>query len=208
MELYHSTNKKEKIIEENKIKVNKTFNYEKYLEHVLSIVKQFENKPEKLVGNYPGSRIQAPFMGQGIYCFDNYDDAITYQSQSQVVTIEFDDLSIILDLDDPMVLLAVLAALEEVDGKIDSEIKEEDINYKWHLLCEILKASLYEEFKNSQPAVGLILKVFDWFKVNFDSSPDLITRSFYAKIAIGSSGNITKNKYYLIKNSNKIKSIC
>ncbi|MGX7329796.1 hypothetical protein ACWOEC_10825 [Enterococcus bulliens] len=208
MELYHSTNKKEKIIEENKLKVNKTFNYRKYLEYVLSIVKQFENKPEKLVGNYPGSRTQSPFMGQGIYCFDNYEDAINYQSQSQVVTIDFDNVSIILDLDDPMVLLDVLAALEEVDRKIDSEIKEEDIKYKWHLLCEILIASLYEEFENSQPAVGLILKVFDWFKVNFNSSPDLIVRSFYDKIASDSSDDISKNKYYLIKNSNKIKSIC
>mgnify|MGYP000516854946 CR=1 FL=1 len=68
LKLYHSTTQKQKIEESGKLKVNKRFNFEKYLIFLLEEGYSME-EPYQLKGNYPGSNgLQAPFMGHGIYC--------------------------------------------------------------------------------------------------------------------------------------------
>lgn len=206
MELYHSTKSKEKILADGKIKIKnkKNFNYNKYLEYILSRVYEMD-EPIKLVGNYPSSRISAPFMGHGLYCFDNMEQAQSFQTNAQVLCVSYPDDVQIIDFDDPEVILHFFSLLEVAQDSIDTKITDEGARNGWLALLELLKKAIMEEFRDSQPAVGLILHVVNWlFQYPF---PDLLIRSFYVKIGLGIVTDETE-KYYLIKSVDKISNLC
>lgn len=62
LRLYHSTRVKSKIISENKLKINTSFNYTKYLEHLLTVSYKME-EPIQIVGSYPGAPQTSTFYG-------------------------------------------------------------------------------------------------------------------------------------------------
>lgn len=160
-------------------------------------------EPFQLVGSYPGARVQAPFMGHGVYCFDNFEDSKSYQSNCEVVEVMYSDDHSRLDLDDEMELVKISNYLDElsdiIEKKIDSEARP-----GWLNLIELLKLCVYEEFLNSQPAVGLILHILEHFDKL--SSSDLLIRSFYDKIGVVGKPKL-KKRYILIKNRSLIEEI-
>ena len=167
-------------------------------------------------GSYPGSGgRQAPFMGQGIYCFDNKQHAVEYQSSSQVVEIDYLSDHSELDLDNPHVIWDLLDCLIEIDDLIDKHVDSEAVS-DWKFLINLLRLCIIEEFETSEPAVGLILFILEYFhgKSSSDSllrefyeegvASDLLIRSFYDKM---NKDVKSKQRYFLIKNQQKIQKI-
>ena len=62
-----------------------------------------------------------------------------------------------------------------------------------------------DEFKDCQPAVGLIFYVLNY--LDFLQTPDLIARSFEIK-RYSEEDNTVLHRYYLISNVDKIEKIC
>lgn len=194
MNLYHNSKKDDypKIITSQKFKINKRFSYPKYVDYLIDCV-NLHKASGFLPGNYPGSYVQAPFMGHGIYCFISKKDAERYQSNGKVLKLDVTDNIDYLDLDDEDVLFGISDMLKECKEKIESTIKDEELKRDYLLLVEIITACLYEEFENSQPAVGIILY---WHNALLENAmPDLIKRTF------------SQSSYYLLTNKNKILSI-
>lgn len=203
LKLYHSTTQKPKIIESGKLKVNRRFNFQKYL--VFLLQQGYEMKePYQLKGNYPGSNgLQAPFMGHGIYCYGTFKEAEKHQANCQVVEISYSEQSSKLNLDDDKTLYDILESLSEIEEIIDTNISEE-ARWGWKHLIVLLKNCLLEEFVESGPAVGLIIYVLLYFKKIKVS--DLLIRSFYDKIGVVGKPK-TKKIYFLISNTDKIEEI-
>lgn len=215
LKLYHSTLKKKEILENNNLKVSKRFNYLNYLRFLLK--QSYEMKePWKLKGSYPEARgRQAPFMGHGIYCFDNKENAVEYQSSSEVIEIDYLSDHSELDLDDALALLNLLDCLSEIDDLIDEHVSSEAVS-DWKFLIDLLRLCIIEEFETSGPAVGLILFILEYFhkKSSSDSilrnfyeevvASDLLIRSFYDKM---NKDVKSKHRYFLIKNKGKIQKI-
>ena len=202
MDLYHSTTQKHNILNKGTIKVNRRFNYLEYLKHALRSI-YLMNEPIELIDSYPGSQTHAPFMGNGIYCFDTLNAALNYQSNAQAVHIVYSNEHNYFDFYDEQNLLDTLFLLEEIrDHSIDSQISDHDARDSWKLLIEFLIACLIAEFKQCQPAVGLLLFVLNYMKKM--DSPDLISRTFYHP----EKNDIHHDKYYLIANAEKIVELC
>ncbi|MDG4971393.1 hypothetical protein [Lactococcus lactis] len=204
MHLYHSTPNKEDIIKNKKINVNKKFNYTKYLEYIL-VNSHWMKTPDQLPGNYTKFGGSAPFMGHGIYCFDNEKDALDYQANSEVVDIHYQNDCSKMDLDDEMVLLSISNYLDELEYKFKEECTDKEVLPGWLHLIALLKLCLYDEFKTSEPAVGLILFILCFYKKINRS--DLLIRSFYVKIGLVDE-EVNKKRYILISNKDKIEKMC
>lgn len=204
MHLYHSTPNKEDIIKNKKINVNKKFNYTKYLEYIL-VNSHWMKTPDQLPGNYTKFGGSAPFMGHGIYCFDNEKDALDYQANSEVVDIHYQNDCSKMDLDDEMVLLSISNYLDELEYKFKEECTDKEALPGWLHLIALLKLCLYDEFKTSEPAVGLILFILCFYKKINRS--DLLIRSFYVKIGLVDE-EVNKKRYILISNKDKIEKMC
>lgn len=204
LELYHSTTQKEIIIAQNKLKKNTRFKYIKYLEYMLSSTYLMKDHND-FIGYYPGGRTQAPFMGIGIYCFDNIIAASSYQSCGEFIQITYSDDNIFLNLDDPETILNIFLLLEEALKSIESKITDKDAVYGWKALLEILIDCVMNEFENCQPSVGLILFVLNY--LDFLETPDLIARNFSIKSTL-EEDTTNLNRYYLISNMDKIEKIC
>lgn len=204
MQLYHSTPNKKDIIKGKKISINKKFNYNKYLEYILTNSHNMKT-PEQLPGNYTKFGGSAPFMGHGIYCFDNEEDANVYQANCEVLEIHYEDECSKFDLDDEVVLLTVSDYLDELESKFSEDDTKLEKFSGWLNLIALLKLCLYDDFKTSEPAVGLILFILYYHKKINRS--DLLIRSFYVKIdVVGELEN--KQKYFLISNKSKIEKMC
>lgn len=200
MRLYHSTLNSEEIIKKNQIKPNTSFNYINYVNHILdnsSILKAGE-----LMGKYPGSRTQAPFMGNGVYCFNDVEKAKIYQSNAEVVIIDCEPTDI-YDFDDPEWLFGTFNYLNnEVTEKITNLYKEnESMKFGWLTLVEFLIRCIQQNFKKNEPALGIVIFILNEFMRK--ERPDLIINTFYDTIEL-SKGNEIEVKYFLIKNTNKI----
>lgn len=204
MELYHSTTHKEKIISENKLKANTRFKYIKYLEYMLLMAYSIEDS-KGFIDRYPGSRVHAHFMGIGIYCFDNILDASSFQSGGDIVQITYSDDNNLVDLDSAESLLNIFLLLDEALNSIESKIRDKEAHNGWKALLEILIACVMDEFKDCQPAVGLIFYVLNY--LDFLQTPDLIARSFEIK-RYSEEDNTVLHRYYLISNVDKIEKIC
>lgn len=201
MHLYHSTRNKEKILKENRLKVSTEFNYAKYLEWLLQQSYSMQ-EPYQFKGSYPGARRGvAPFMGHGIYCYNNVQDAGQHQSNAEVVEIEYSDDFTQLDLDDENEILKILSYIEEIRKAVDEKFDKE-MTVSWNNLLHLLELCIFEDFKESAPAVGLILHILVIFKKIGVS--DLLIKSFYDKIVSVSNKSSYQKKYVLIRNVKKI----
>ena len=193
MNLYHNAKNDDytKIINSKKFKINKRFNYSKYIDHLIDNIIHYKS-PEKLPGSYPNCPVQAPFMGNGIYAFTTLEAAKTYQSNGTVIKIEIDENITFLDLDEEDVLFAMNEMLNDCKEKLSKLIRDEETLKNYLMLVELIQTCLYEEFEHSQPAVGIILY---WYNMILESeTPDLIKRTF----------SVNPFPYYLLKNKNKI----
>lgn len=201
MNLYHSTTDKNKIIEKNKLRVNTRFDYRKYLIYLLENHFLMQ-KPRDLRGSYPSSKVQAPFMGRGIYCFDNKEDALSYQSMSQVVHIQYSDEYDLFDLDNELKMVELLRKLETASDHLEDKIINKEALTGWKALLEFLKLCIIEEFEECEPAVGLIFYVINYLLSN--DYPDLLAKTFDNQV----QADKINNKYYVIINTGKIEKIC
>lgn len=196
MELYHSTTQKQKILSEKKIRKNTSFRYLEYLKHLLDHVTE-STSTESLSWNYPGSKRQAPFMGNGIYCFDNVQSALSYQTKSEVIKIQCSTDCEVLDLDKYQDIMNLFKSIEDAEKVLVDKIKDKDAVKGWQSLLLLLKECIMDEFINCQQAVGLIIYVLNYlvgYKIE-----EIITIS-YDKTA--------GPKYYIITNPAKIEKIC
>lgn len=193
MDLYHSSKEKDyiKIIESQNFKIKRKFKYSKYVDHLIDTITIYKN-PHNLPGDYPGSYVQAPFMGHGIYCFNNLEDAEQYQSNGKVLKITIKEDTSSLNMDDEDVLYSFVTMLKSCREKIIRDIKDEETKKNYLLLVELIAACLYEDFENSQPAVAIILFFYESLLEN--KLPDLIIRTF----------SKSPSPYYLLKNNKVI----
>ena len=73
----------------------------------------------------------------------------------------------------------IFLLLDEALNSIESKIRDKEAHNGWKALLEILIACVMDEFKDCQPAVGLIFYVLNY--LDFLQTPDLIARSFEIK---------------------------
>lgn len=200
MKLYHSTSDKKKILGKGGFSNRKSsFNYNRYIEWLLTNSYSME-QPYEFIGGYPGgARGVAPFMGLGIYCYDNLNDAQNHQANNEVIEIIYPDENTKFDFDDAEGIFEIYRLLEEIEKEICSNKNfDKDLKEGWRNLLVLLKLCIIEEFKNSQPSVGVIFHILrNYKKIN---ELDLLIRSFYDKIRVGNK----KKKYILIINHKKI----
>lgn len=200
LRLYHSTRVKSKIISENKLKINTSFNYTKYLEHLLTVSYKME-EPIQIVGSYPGAPRQAPFMGHGIYCYDNYLDAEKHQSKSEVLIINYSEIYSELDLDSHLQLKDLMEKLLDIAENDIEKLPDNNSKSGWRSLIYLLIVCVYKEFEQCQVSVGIILFILTYFKkIN---KYDVVNRSFYDIIGIQGDSK-QKKKHILVLNTNKI----
>ncbi|MFW3589729.1 hypothetical protein [Vagococcus fluvialis] len=202
MNFYHSTYKKNKILKDKKIK-NQRFSYIRYLEHILDVLTQGNVDDLIIPYTYPGAQIQAPYMGVGIYCFDNLISAASYKSQGKIINILYQNEFSLFDLDDPSVKAEVYLILEEEAEKVINEMSDVNSKEVWLLILEVIRKAFYEDFVNSQPVVGIFLHF--WYIILNKQAHDVIKKGFYDIMELETKRK--KESYFLIKNKQKIISL-
>ncbi|MDC2804848.1 hypothetical protein [Leuconostoc suionicum] len=194
---YHSTrsNIKQKILKSQKIKFS-NFKTTKYVEWLLSkLVEKDELKD--VPTSYPGSPSNARFMGEGLYCLESFEEAEQYYSQDgyEVVTLEMKNDFSLYKMDDKKNKLEILRTLHN-DLSEFVESMDEESRKVWRVLLELLKQSLYEDYKNRPEMVGVMIHVLR--EVIPKEKYDVYSKSFYVKMK---SQYMT---YVLIRNKNAI----
>lgn len=198
MDFFHNTFTKNKILTSKKIKPTQ-YNYTRYINHILNTIFRDINGEIKIPETYPGAPRQAPFMGNGIYCFDNFSDCEKYQSGS-VLTIEYEDSYNELDLDSVQKKLEIFKLLENEAVSVINNFSDVDDKNAWFLLLEIVRTSFYNNFKDSQPVVGILLHLL--YEILNKDQNAIISKKFYDMIETDK-----EMKYYLIKDQTKICSL-
>lgn len=202
MIFYHSTYKKKKILKDKKIK-EQQFNYIKYIEYILDVLTKQDVEDMKIPYSYPGAKIQAPFMGIGIYCFDNLVSAESYKSQAKIVNILYHNDFTLFDLDDPIVKAQIYIILEDEAERVINEMSDVNSKEVWLLILDVIRKAFYEDFVNCQPVVGIFLHF--WYLILKKQSHDIIKKGFYDMIDVERKRN--QEYYFLIKNKKKIISL-
>ncbi|WP_429966844.1 hypothetical protein [Enterococcus sp. AZ058] len=202
MIFYHSTYQKKKILKDDKIK-EQQFNYIKYIEYILDVLTKQDVEDMKIPYSYPGAKIQAPFMGIGIYCFDNLVSAASYKSQAKIVNILYHNDFTLFDLDDPIVKAHIYIILEDEAERVINEMSDVNSKEVWLLILDVIRKAFYEDFVNCQPVVGIFLHF--WYLILKKQSHDIIKKGFYDMIDVERKRN--QEYYFLIKNKQKIISL-
>jgi len=111
LKLYHSTTQQaaEKIVKLQSIYPTK-FNFEGYMDVVLDnidIYPDYYDLPTRVQGMR-----QVPFLGNGIYCFDNPKSATEYIIDGSVIILDITEMTSELDIDAPETQLFLMDFLD------------------------------------------------------------------------------------------------
>lgn len=160
MNFYHNTMKRESIIKQQKIKTRK-FNYYKYISFIIQNTNISEINEGKLPQTFPGSRVQAPYMGNGVYCFETYRAASLYQSSGSVVTVVCNDSFSLMDLDEPETLLKLYLEISDIGTSCINNMNDCESKEKWQAIQQLLKNWLQNVDEYELPSiVGIFLFFF------------------------------------------------
>lgn len=202
MDFYHSTYQKNKILRDKKIKFQR-FDYLKYIEYILDVLTENDLDNMTIPYSYPGAKIQAPYMGLGIYCFDNLVSAASYKSQSKIVNILYQSDFTLFDLDDIHVRTEIFLILDTEAEKVINKMSDVNSKEIWLIILDVIRKAFYEDFKNCQPVVGIFLHF--WYIILKKQTHDVIKKGFYDMMELETKGK--KDDYFLIKNNQKIISL-
>lgn len=136
-----------------------TFNYMKYVDWILENVDPGDTR---LVTDYPGAPRQAPYMGVGLYCYNDIELARVHDTRTNrtVANITVDSQATFLDLDADDVKDHILDQLDYFDKEyIDNNIQKDD-RWFWKLVVNIIKISFYDGFYSQPENVGVMLHIF------------------------------------------------
>ncbi|WDT64699.1 hypothetical protein NV391_06785 [Companilactobacillus crustorum] len=196
MLFYHSTSSKNKnkIIKSSMIVPTK-FDITKYLDVILPNFDGTLKVPEIVKGQR-----MVPYLGEGVYCFDNYNSAASYQVNNDVVTIEYDDKCEKIDLDNPIFLIKLDNYLnEEFDDELNKKFLDEDVKLGYKVLKNTILYYIYDEknFEKVFPQMFAII-IFLLYDFRNKEEPDVFFRKF----------SVCDSPYFVIKNERKIESLC
>lgn len=194
---YHSTTKtrKAEILRKQSVKFS-AFDINKYLNRLLQTVTR-NDKLEDIPVSYPGAPRLAPYMGNGLYCFDNYEEAESYQSTStnEVVTVNMVEKFSKYDFDTLQVKLEIYSLLNNELQDFVKTIDDED-RLPWTAIIELLKQALYSDFKTKPEMVGILIHILR--EISPKNKYDVYLKTFYVKI------KSKDMRYILIRNKKAI----
>lgn len=178
---YHSTTKqrKEKILKNQSVKFS-DFDVNKYLNWLLKTV-SVRDKLEDISVVYPGAKRSAPYMGKGLYCFEKYEEAKDYQSEStyDVVTINMVEGFSKYDFDDPQVKLELRNLLNnQLQYFVDT--RDDEDRQTWQAIIELLKESLYTNFEIVPEMIGVMIHILK--EISPKTVYDVYFKTFYVNI--------------------------
>lgn len=200
---YHNTKDivKTKMVDKQKFK-RSGFSYQKYVSNVLDNVYLNSVEDYGIPTNYPGANRQAPYMGTGLYCYMEYDDAKKHDTRygREVVTVELDDEADVYDMDEKLTRADILKYLKYIRNTyIPEHMPTEEQQNPWRLIVTILIIEFYNSFEKYPETVGLVRYVIE---------------NFYPKLQIDVYKKINYDKinkkevcYILVTNNNCIKLI-
>jgi len=190
---YHSTIKstKNKIINDQKV-IFSNFSIDRYVNHLLNTI-TIKDTLESIPSSYIGAPRQAPFMGNGLYCFESKIEACEHQSETNhdVVVVNMKNNISVYDMDDKKTKFEILNILnQQLQIFVDSRDAEDKIG--WEALVELLKQSLYTDFERSPEMVGVMIYILR--EISPRDLYDVYLKKFYVTIKSKSM------RYVLIKN--------
>lgn len=194
MIFYHNTRNRESLIN-SKVFRKPTFDYLKYLDDILDSIYRDPKTNKVCIDETYRQRINPPFFGIGIYCYDNYQYALDFNSQGKVVTVDYKDQNTkLLNLDDKKIILQIYTYLNVQAKKDIEKIYRNDAPTKEAalLLVEHVKEVLKINFKNSGASVGILLHILYEYQKRLKD--DIIHKKIYNDI------NKREETYYLLQN--------
>lgn len=202
MILYHNSKNRDRLLRKEKFD-KPPFDYVRFITEILESIAQ--NKTTGIIHineNYRQTT-HPRFLGNGVYCYDNYPNAVEFSSTGKVVLITYEDeKTILLDLDNPLVMDEIRETLEnQAEDKIKLLFqKDPDTLARVLLLVELIKTFIYEDFEQFEPGVGILLFVlYEYLKMPKD---DIVSKTFFNMV------NSRHEKYYLLQNYSRDKVKC
>lgn len=201
MNFYHSTMNRDSIIKCQKIKKRK-FDYYKYLSFIVRCVNANEISEGNIPPKFPGSTVQAPYMGNGIYCFETYKAASRYQSSGSVVTIVCTNSFSLMDLDEPETLLELYLKINTVGTYFINKMDDPESKEKWQAIQQLLRNWLQNMNMNA-PSVIVGILFFFLKEIMREELADVVKKKYSAIIA-----HEDAEPYLLIVNEKIITHFC
>lgn len=173
------------ILKAGQIRATK-FDFSDYLEKVLPSVDTVPNLPAQVLGQRA-----VPYLGEGIYCFNQIEGAIAYPNGTSVVTITYSQTNNSVDVDDPKFLLNLEEFLsnEFMNSLTKGRFYDAETVENYRILKENVLNLLYEDdsSRNCPQVYAIALFLFYWAQ-RLDY-PDILYKKFPE----------CKYTYYLLK---------
>lgn len=200
MDFYHSTTFKSRqlIIKENNLRKTE-YDFPHYLDVIFNYYdsnKKIDFLPDVIQGQR-----QVPYLGDGVYCFDNKQAALNYNEET-FITIHCDKPNI-LDVDEPEFKLALYEFFaQKLMDVVKEKFYDEDMKQGYAYLSEYLLNKLYDIEDCSSatkfPYEDFALMLFLYFTFEkHNEIPDVLCKNFPENPYL----------YYNIVNTNIIKEI-
>lgn len=196
LQLFHNSQNKDGLLKSKQFR-KPVFNYVLYMDHLIEVIHKDTNNNIYIPNIYNEQKIQPPYMGVGIYCFDNYQFALEYDSVGQVVEVQYKPPYDYLDLDNPEDQLMILSVLDSGEEKIKELFKQKDEQQSALLLLELVKNAFMTNFENKEPIIGVMLFIlYEHIKMK---KHDIVSKSVYSML------NSRYETYYILQNYSRKK---
>lgn len=198
LELFHNSRDKEGLLKSGQFR-KPIFNYINYMNYLMDTIHIDSNNKVCIPNGYIEQQIQPPYMGVGIYCFDNYEYALAYNVAGEVVQVLYKEPFNHLDLENPTDQLKIINALDQGEEKIKMLFKEENDQAAALLLLELAKTAFMTNFEKSEPIIGIMLFIlYEHVKI---TKHDIVSKNVW---------NMIKSRYetyYILQNYSRKKVI-